>query len=253
MNPSYQQFDPRGIQQAPQYQGPMAAAGTIYNPAGPAGMPAVRGQPGFNGTPQFEQTHAVYAPSGGIVGYMPGGSSGTTQRPGGSTNPLLSMLMGGQQQAGGYQTPNPFTRTGGSYAPAAQQGTGTQINTSIQPQNIYTGQQSQEAANQAFAANSAPLPWLQQRYAGNGVNVNSPSAINRALPAYTSALAQGQQATAQIPFQDTTADAQHYLSGQVGREGEAQDWARIASSANSTQNNYKLNTLQSLLGLLTAF
>lgn len=227
----YSPFDPRGLQLAPQYTGPFAATGTIYNPAGAAGAPA------------------PVRPS-------------SAPRP---QNPVLSML-GGQQQQKPYSAPNPFTMTGGAYdvqgspaynraqaaQPQQQQG-GMNINTSINPQNIYSPQQSQYAANQAQASSVIPLPWLQGRYAGNGMSVNSPGVTSQVLPQYAQGQLAGLNASAMIPFQDTVANAQHQTAGQQGREGEAIDWARLASSADSTNRNFQMNSLQSLLSLLGGF
>jgi hypothetical protein len=179
----------------------------------------------------------------------------------------------GQQQ---YMAPNPFTRQGGSYGQPQQQSTnplinaingmfgtqqtgqtqggyqqsGANVQTSINPSNIYSPQQTQEAANQARAGQSVPLPWLQGRFAGNGMSVNSPGVVTQSLPAYAQGLTGGMTAQAQIPFQDTRADAQHYLAGQQGRENEAQGWSRMLSSADSTNRNFQLNTLQSILSML---
>lgn len=178
----------------------------------------------------------------------------------------------GQQQ---YMAPNPFTHLGGSYGQPQQQSTnplinaingmfggttqtgqtgqqqqGSNIQTSINPQPIYSAQQTQEAANQARAGQAVPLPWLQGRFAGNGMSVNSPGVVTQSLPAYAQGLTGGMTAQAQIPFQDTRADAQHILAGQQGRENEAQGWARMLSSADSTNRNFQMNTLQSILSML---
>jgi hypothetical protein len=146
------------------------------------------------------------------------------QQQGGSGNPLLDALGGGGN-----------------------------IQTSITPQNIYSGQQTQEAVNQAVASSSAPLPWLQNQFAGKGMNVNSPATIARAMTPYAQGLSQGQAASAQIPLQDITANAQHYSAGEQARENEALGWGRLQTSAQGINNNARMNTLQSILGMLGAF
>lgn len=130
---------------------------------------------------------------------------------------------------------------------------GGTVNTSITPQNIYSPQQTQEAVNQAVASSSMPLPWLQNRFAGAGMNVNSPATISRAMVPYGQGIAQGQIASAQIPLQDITANAQHYSAGEQARENEGLDWARLMTSAQGMNQNARLNTLSSLLGMLGQF
>lgn len=166
----------------------------------------------------------------------PGGASG------GSGNPFLDAInritgMGMYAQAGAQ---------GAQGAQAGAQ----QISTSITPGPVYTPQQTQEAANSAVASNYMPLPWLQSRYAGRGMSVNSPGVTTAVLPAYAQGLIGGQTASAQIPFQDTRADAQHILAGQTGRENEALGWSRLLSGADSVNRNFQMNSLQSLLSLL---
>lgn len=153
-----------------------------------------------------------------------------------------------QQQQQSQQSSNPLINAIQGMFGGGQQG--SNIQTSINPSNIYSPQQTQEAANQARAGQAVPLPWLQGRFAGNGMSVNSPGVVTQSLPAYAQGLTGGMTAQAQIPFQDTRADAQHYLAGQQGRENEAQGWARMLSSADSTNRNFQMNTLQSILSLL---
>lgn len=229
----YSQFDPRGIQLAPQYSGQFASTGTIYNPAGAAGAPS----------PVRQQTQQVQQ-GGAQQQHIP-----VWRRPAG-TSPSDFMA---QQQQQAQQSSNPLINAingmfGGNTTGTTQGN--SNIQTSINPSNIYSPQQTQEAANQARAGQSVPLPWLQGRFAGNGMSVNSPGVVTQSLPAYAQGLTGGMTAQAQIPFQDTRADAQHYLAGQQGRENEAQGWARMLSSADSTNRNFQMNTLQSILSML---
>lgn len=157
----------------------------------------------------------------------------------------LGKQQASQQQGGGM---------GGSGNPLLDMlGGGGNINTSITPQNIYSPQQTNEAVNQAVASSSMPLPWLQNQFAGKGMSVNSPAAISRAMVPYAQGLVQGQTAAAQIPLQDATANAQHMLAGQQAREVEGLDWARLLTSAQGLNNSSRMNTLQSVLGLLGSF
>lgn len=167
-----------------------------------------------------------------------------TMKPGGSTmrQPYAWTAAGRQQASQPQGSGNPLLdMLGGS------------VQTSINPQNIYSPQQTQEAVNQAVASSSMPLPWLQNRMVGRGMNVNSPATIDRAMVPYAQGLAQGQVASAQIPLQDITANAQHYSAGEQAREGEALDWARLLASSQGINQNARLNTLQSVLGLLGSF
>lgn len=141
----------------------------------------------------------------------------------------------------------------GSGNPLLDQLNGGTVQTSITPQNIYSPQQTQAAVNQAIASSSVPLDWLKSRFAGKGMSVNSPAAISRALVPYSQGLAQGQIASAQIPLQDATANAQHMLAGESARENEGIDWARLMVGAQGINQNARMNTLQSVLGLLGAF
>ena len=212
-----------------------AAGGQHYNMLNPVdsqGRPlSAAGQPGmapasgpFANTPmrvsaQTQMQQANQKP----YDWTQGGKNLAAQ-PQGSGNPLLDMLNGGGN-----------------------------INTSITPQNIYSPQQTNEAVNQAVASSSMPLSWLQNQFAGKGMNVNSPATISRAMVPYAQGLTQGQTAAAQIPLQDATANAQHMLAGQQAREGEGLDWARLMTSAEGLNNSSRMNTLQSVLGLLGSF
>lgn len=170
--------------------------------------------------------------------------------------------MGGAKPGGGSMYAGSRAYMGNNRMQAGQQGSGNplldmlgggSIQTSITPQNIYSPQQTNEAVNQAIASSSMPLPWLQNRFVGAGMNVNSPATISRAMVPYGQGLAQGQIASAQIPLQDITANAQHYSAGEQARENEGLDWARLLTSAQGINQNARLNTLQSVLGLLGSF
>ncbi len=184
---------------------------------------------------------SVYAAS--LRQQQPSPQVSTPQRPAGSMYAGSRAYIGNQQGGGGFM--DTINRMTGSGQP--------NIQTSITPGPIYSPQQTQEAVNSAVASQHVPLPWLQSRYAGRGMGVNSPGVIGSVLPTYARGVAAGQQATAQIPFQDTLADAQHILAGQTARENEAQDIYRILSGQDSVNRNFQLNSLQSLLGLLGAF
>jgi hypothetical protein len=171
---------------------------------------------------------------------------------------------GGSKPGGGTQR-QPYAWTAAGRALAAQggqQGSGNplldmlgggNVNTSIAPQNIYSPQQTDEAVNQAVASSSMPLPWLQNQFAGRGMSVNSPATISRAMVPYAQGLSQGQNAMAQIPLQDITANAQHWSAGEQARENEGLDWVRLLTSSQGLNQNARLNTLQSVLGMLGSF
>jgi len=161
------------------------------------------------------------------------------------------------------QKPHAWTALGKQQAAQQQQGSGnpfmdainnltggSNIQTSITPQNIYSPQQTNEAVNSAVASQHVPLPWLQGQFAGRGMSINSPGVIGASMPAYAAGVAGGQQAAAQIPFQDALANAQHTLAGQTAREGEGTDWYRLMSGAEGVGRNFQMNSLQSLLSLL---
>lgn len=138
-------------------------------------------------------------------------------------------------------------------------GTGTTpgfgtINTSITPSNIYSPSSTLQATNQATATaqQGANWDWIRNMFARPGMSISSPGVAGAALPQYAGALAAGQQASVQTPYQDMLANAQHLLSGQQAREGEALGWGRLQSTLGNAQQNAGvssiLNILQQFMG-----
>lgn len=123
------------------------------------------------------------------------------------------------------------------------------IHTSINPQNIYSQQQTDQATNQAMALahQGANLPWLQSQMRRPGMSVNSPATQARALPQYAGALAQGEEARYSVPMEDMIANSQHMLAGQTAREDEALGWARLQSMLNTAQQRFGAQLISNLL------
>lgn len=143
---------------------------------------------------------------------------------------------------------------GGSAFPAQSQF--PVVQTTIDPQPIYSPQQTQTATNQAIAeAQRQANPWwLMKKVDRPGVSRSSAFAAAIAPEAqeiFSRAALQAQQ----IPFSDAAANAQNILRGQVGRENEALGLAQIMqrlSSQNqafdSSQNASLMQLIASLMG-----
>lgn len=123
------------------------------------------------------------------------------------------------------------------------------IHTSVQPQNIYSQDQTTQAMHQgvASAQQGANMPWLQSQMRRPGMSVNSPAMQSRALPAYAGALAAGNEAQYAIPMEDMIANANFRLSGETAREDEALGWGRLQSMMNTAQQRFGAQLIANLL------
>lgn len=132
-------------------------------------------------------------------------------------------------------------------------GAGGQINTSITPQNIYSPQQTTAATNQAVAAQHAQGdPYAQfKRFDRPGVSRGAQTGA-LALPGIMAGKLGAANAAAMLPFEDAQANAQHILSGQLAREGEAIDWGNLLARLEETQSRLRTSGIQPGLSLLNA-
>lgn len=130
---------------------------------------------------------------------------------------------------------------------------GMNVQTSIDPEIVYTPEMTQLAVNQQVAQNdqAASLPWLLNQYARPGMATTSPAMLAKA--AYPMGIAQANNAIAQtqIPWQDQMANLNFLLKGQTAREKEALGLGGLALQQQNFQRNNDLTNVQSLLGLLT--
>lgn len=154
----------------------------------------------------------------------------------------------------GYQPPSALPgQPGGGTGMGTNYGAGGQINTSITPQNIYTPQQTTAATNQAVAAQHAQGdPYAQfKRFDRPGVSRGAQTGA-MALPGIMAGKLGAANAAAMLPFEDAQANAQHVLSGQLAREGEALDWGNLLARLEETQSRLRTSGIQPGLSLLNA-
>lgn len=228
---------PNGMQQyAGKVQSGYQAGMPRYNYTGPTNtvLPPPRWSQGGN-TPYTNQTPQYPGMQNPNMG-----SSGS-----GGLGGLFGNLFGG---SGSQITTGIGTgpAVGNNFLGGMQNGL---IHTSINPQNIYSPQQTNQATNQAMATaqQGANLPWLQGQMRRPGMSVNSPATQSRALVPYSQALAQGEEARYAVPMEDMIANAQHMLSGQTAREDEALGWGRLQSLMNTAQQRFGAQLISNLL------
>ena len=129
------------------------------------------------------------------------------------------------------------------------------VQTSINPQTVYTPGMTQLAVNQQVAQGdeASSLPWLLTKYARGGMGTASPGI--QAQAAYPQGLAEANTSIAQtqLPFQDQMANLNFLLKGQTAREGEALGLGQLGMRTQNFQRNNDLSNVQTLLGLLTQF
>lgn len=207
---------------------------------------------------------AGFNPQGNGVG-VPGGSYGDWQTANGKTSWSGSFGGGGpkstmQQMQG---TPGSYWWNkpggGGYQAPSTAMGAGTAtqdatptIQTSINPANIYSSDDTQHAINQSVAQGQMqadPYSALKQ-FDRPGVS-RSAGSLARALPSMAQGQSQAAFAPGQIGLADAGANAQNMLQGQVGREGEGLGLANILARQSNLGNVQQLATLSPLLGYLS--
>ena len=134
--------------------------------------------------------------------------------------------------------------------PAAGGATGGSIQTSITPGGIYSPYSTLQATNQAVATaqqGGGSWDWIRNMFARPGMSISSPGIAGQALPSYAGALAGGMQQGVSIPYQDMLANAQHLLSGQQAREGEALGWGRLRSTLGNAQQNAGISAILNVL------
>lgn len=190
-------------------QAPTVSQPAIPQPSGPTGGPSVPQSPSM---PTVSPVVSPQSSSPGPTVMAP------TQSP--VSNPMQNYvppsLNGGGAPSGGQSQENTPSRFGS-------------INTSITPENIYTPQMTQEAVNQQRAdlAQQANMPWLLKQFARPGAAQNSPSAMGRAMPIVGQAQTGIARAGTEIPFADSAKNLNHWRSGEVAREQEAQGMAGL--------------------------
>lgn len=126
------------------------------------------------------------------------------------------------------------------------------VQTSIEPQPIYSPQQTQYAKNQAMADayQQSSMPWLLKQFDRPGMS-RSAGTVAQALPQYAQGMASAGLAQQAIPFQDAAANAQNMLQGQVAREHEAQGLAGVLAGFQGSNLNFQSAQQNQLLSLLS--
>lgn len=130
------------------------------------------------------------------------------------------------------------------------------INTSIQPQQIYSPQQTQQAVNVAKAMQDqlADPRFQMKQFSAPGRSQDA-GTMYAAMPNISAAKSAGALAGAAIPLEDLIANQKHLLSGEMAREDEAMGWgnllARQYDNQIGTQSKNTSNFLSMLANLLT--
>lgn len=173
------------------------------------------------------------------------GSAGSGR---GRSMPELVPSFGGRRTTS--TTTSPAPQAGASF-PAQSQF--PLVQTTIDPQPIYSQQQTQEATNQAIAeAQRQANPWwLMKKVDRPGVSRSSAFAAAIAPEAqeiFSRAALQAQQ----IPFSDAAANAQNILRGQIGRENEALGLANIMQRLSSQNQAFDSSQNSALMQLIAA-
>lgn len=161
----------------------------------------------------------------------PSRPSGVVSRPGAGGMPGMPAQIPQPQQPGGQPSYGSNTPT---------------VNTSINPQPIYSPQQTQEAVNQARASQLGPqdMSWLLSRSGGAGRAIGSGSTMSNAIPQIAQGISAGGLAGAQLPFEDAAANAQHILAGQRARDAEFSGLAGLPMQQQQMANNFLMQLLQ---------
>src|SRR5690606_33046579 len=108
-------------------------------------------------------------------------------------------------------------------SPAGPRPPAPQVNTSINPNDIYTPRMARAAANHAYAQafqRANPVALMKQ-YDRPAVS-RSAGTMSAILPEMSALLSNAREMATLIPFQDAAANAQHRLQGQIARESEGQ-------------------------------
>lgn len=126
------------------------------------------------------------------------------------------------------------------------------VQTSIEPQPIYSPIQTQYSKNQAMADayQQSSFPWLLKQFDRPGMS-RSQGTIGAATPQYVQGLANAGMAQQAIPFQDAAANAQNMLQGETAREQEAQGLARVLAGFQGSNQNAQIAQQNQLLSLLS--
>jgi len=150
--------------------------------------------------------------------------------------------MGDNARAFGAQTPGTqyqaFGGGGQQPAPAANPMQGN-VQSSIQPQPVFSQDYTQRAANLAAALAVPARADILNQVATPGFSVNSPSTQQAAGWQYGQAMGQAALAPQQIGMQHSFANLQNMLAGQQAREQEAQQWAGLGLQNNNAFNQYQ--------------
>lgn len=129
-----------------------------------------------------------------------------------------------------------------------------QINTSIQPRNIFTPQMTATATNQAVADSlqQASMPYALKQTDRPGVS-RSASSVYRALPKVAQAHSDAAMQSAGIPLADEAANQQNMLRGQIAQGQEFNQLARLLLGNVSLGNWQQQQNMAGIGSLLGAF
>lgn len=222
-------------------QGPSQSGWGAYRPGSPAGGVNPNGQYGAY------QPGAVYGTPGSPQYQFNGGTG-----PGGGQGYGTWQAMG-QRDGRGNGMPTVAAPAPTPQPSGPSQGGGINVQTSVQPQQVYNGRDTRSAQNLAMAQGSLPLPWLLQQFARPGMSTDSPAMVGNALPQVAQARLGGWQQHQAIPFQDATMNAQSLLSGQQAREGEALGLSGALANVNAADRRYQAQNASSIMNLLSSF
>lgn len=120
--------------------------------------------------------------------------------------------------------PQPMTAPGGmgGGASGGQSGnTGFNVSSPIQPQGVFTPQQTRQAMNQKLNQGAMDFGWLTRQHARPGFRQNSPGFQQLAAPQYGAAQAGAQAGARQVAAGDYLANRNNQLAGQLLRADQS--------------------------------
>lgn len=172
--------------------------------------------------------------------------SGAT-RPGAAGGMTGTTQYGTQQQSAYGQAPQP-TNTGGYGMNLPFVGN---VQTSIQPQGIYSDQMTQQATNQAVADadQKGDLNYLMRMFDQPGAS-RGDMQLGQAAPHVANAQLQAADARARIPWEDQMANQRNMFLGQVARENEGLGQGNLLARMYEMNNSDALSRLGSGLSYL---
>lgn len=151
-------------------------------------------------------------------------------------------LAGGAN--GGQQTGSPM-------APGAPISGVSQIQTTIQPRDIYTQQMTQQRVNQAMADahQRGNMSQLLKQFDRSGVSRSGRNTF-AALPQYAQSRSDAVQAQAAIPLADEAANQQNRLRGEIAQGLEFNQLARLLLGQQSLNNWVQQSNLSGIGNIL---